>query len=338
MSQKIIVTGATGLVGSHLLIELTQKHEEVTALYRNEESKKLVNQLFSYYKKSEEYKKVVWEKGDIKDLKRLKTLFIGATTIYHTAALVSFEKKVAEKLYETNVNGTKNVLEAIEYNNVSSFVFISSVASIRNKNSAGYFVEEGSLEGDRDWTDYAKSKTKSEKLVLEAKRGGLKTVIVNPGVILGPGEISRSSTAIFNTIKQGLSFYTLGINGFVDVRDVVDAALLLSELDSSEDRYICVGDNITFKHLFETISKAMNIDPPKYKANQFLLAVAWRIEAVIAKVQQRDPKLTKENTSSALEVIRYDSSLLKNELSFKFRPLEKASENTANFFRFLEKH
>ncbi len=337
MSQKIIVTGATGLVGSHLLVKLTQEHKEVIALYRNEEAKKLVNKLFSYYNKSEDYNKVVWQKVDINDLKRLKIIFKGAKTIYHTAALVSFEKRDAKKLYETNVIGTKNVLEAIEYNDVSSFVFISSVASIRNKNSAGYFVEEGTVDGNRNWTDYAKSKTKSEKLVLEAKRGGLKTVIVNPGVILGPGEISRSSTAIFNTIKQGLSFYTLGINGFVDVRDVVDAVLLLNELENTADRYVCVGDNVTFKYLFDTISKAMNVSSPKYKANQFLLAIAWRIESVLAKIKQRDPKLTKENTSSALEVIRYDSSLLKNELSMKFRSLEEACENAAKFFRFLEK-
>lgn len=336
MNQKVIVTGATGLVGSHLLIELTQKHKQVIALYRNGESIKLIAQLFDYYNRSDYYNRVVWQKGDITNVDALKSIFVNTKTVFHTAALVSFEKKDAQKLYETNVVGTQNVLKAIKVNGVSSLVFISSVASIRNKNTDGFYVEEGSKEGGRAWTGYSKSKTESEELVLKAKKEGLKTVIVNPGVILGPGEITKSSIAIFNTVKQGLRFYTLGINGFVDVRDVVDSVLLLNELKQSANRYVCVGANTTFKKLFEIISKDLGVRAPKYKANKLLLSIAWRVELVLAKINKREPKLTKDNTSSALEIIKYDSSLLKNELNFKFRTLEDASQNTANFFKFIE--
>lgn len=336
MNHKVIVTGATGLVGSHLLIALTQNYQEVTALYRNDNARILVSKLFDYYEKKAFYNRIVWVKGDITDIEFLKGTFVNAKVIFHAAALVSFEKRDAKKLYEVNVEGTKNILQATKFNNVPSFVFISSVASIRHKNKEGFFVEQGVVNGSRKWSDYAKSKTEAEKLVLAEKKKGLKTVIVNPGVILGPGEINRSSTAIFNTVKQGLSFYTLGINGFVDVRDVVDTTLKLLALEKTQDRYICVGENSSFKNLFELIAVALNVKVPKYKANWVMLAIAWRVEFLISKIQGREPKLTKDNTSSALEIIKYDSSLIKNELDYKFRSIKNASENASNFFKYLK--
>lgn len=335
MKNKVIVTGATGLVGSHLLIELSQQENQLIALYRNDEAKTLISKLFDYYKKSDFFDRINWQKADISNLELLKDKFIDAKTVYHTAALVSFEKKDALKLYKTNVEGTKNVLEAIRVNKVPSLAFISSVASIRNKNTKGFFVENGEVEGEREWSEYARSKTESELLVLKAKSQGLQTVIVNPGVILGPGDITKSSTVIFNTIKQGLSFYTLGVNGFVDVRDVVDSVLLLSNLNKTESRYVCVGVNTSFKALFEVVAKSLDVSAPKYKANKIMLAIAWRVEYLLSKIMRREPKLTKDNTSSGLQVIRYDSSLLENELSFNFRTLNEATNNAASFFRFI---
>jgi nucleoside-diphosphate-sugar epimerase len=336
MRSKVVVTGATGLVGSHLLIRLVEEDNEIIALFRNDNAIKIVEQLFEYYGKSSKFSKISWQRVDVLDQKLLFLLFENTTTVYHTAALVSFEKKDADRLYKTNVEGTKNVLSAVEKNQVSRLVFISSVASIRNKDEEGLFTADAIIDGGRDWTDYARSKMQSEELVLNAKEKGLSTIIVNPGVILGPGDITKSSTVIFNTIKQGLSFYTLGVNGFVDVRDVIDSVFKLQNIDLVKDRYVCVGDNIQFKKLFIIIANALGVKAPKFKANKLLLAIAWRIEFVLSKIQKRTPKITKDNTSSALGKIEYSSRNLISDTGIRFRSMKEASENAANFFKFLE--
>lgn len=336
MRSKVVVTGATGLVGSHLLIRLVEEDNEIIALFRNDNAIKIVEQLFEYYGKSSKFSKISWQRADVLDQKLLFLLFENTTTVYHTAALVSFEKKDADRLYKTNVEGTKNVLSAVEKNQVSRLVFISSVASIRNKDEEGLFAADAIIDGGRDWTDYARSKMQSEELVLNAKEKGLSTIIVNPGVILGPGDITKSSTVIFNTIKQGLSFYTLGVNGFVDVRDVIDSVFKLQNIDLAKDRYVCVGDNIQFKKLFIIIANALGVKAPKFKANKLLLAIAWRVEFVLSKIQKRTPKITKDNTSSALGKIEYSSRNLISDTGIRFRSMKEASENAANFFKFLE--
>lgn len=336
MKSKAVVTGATGLVGSHLLIRLVEEYNEVVALFRSQETISLVKQLFDYYGKSKAFDEVSWQKADVLDEEKLSKLFEGAEIVYHTAALVSFEKKDAQRLYATNVGGTKNVLSAIKLNNISNLVFISSVASIRNKNKEGFFVADGKIDGVRDWTDYAKSKMQSEELVLKVKEEGLNTIIVNPGVILGPGDITKSSTVIFNTIKQGLSFYTLGVNGFVDVRDVVDSVLKLQEVLDVKGRYVCVGDNIQFKKLFVIIAKALDVKPPRFRANKLMLGLAWRVELLFSKIQKRAPKITRDNTSSALNEIKYSSENLIKDTGLQFRSMEEASKNVAAFFKFIE--
>ncbi len=330
--EKIAVTGATGLVGSHLLVKLASNNKKVKALYRTEVSKKIVIQLFKHYNKSSFYKNIEWTKADVLDLVLLNKAFENVKEVYHTAALVSFEKKDSKKLEEVNVTGTKNVLDAMLTNNIHKIMLVSSVASIRNLNKKGYYSENGKINGNRNWNPYSKSKFDAENLVLAYKRKGIESVIINPGVILGPGNMLKSSTAIFNTIKKGLKFYTLGINGFVDVRDVVDALVELSKKKQTKERYICVGDNISFKAIFEIIAAALNVEPPKYKANKLMLEIAWRVEFLTAKITRRAPKITRDNTQAGLDIMKYDSSQLKNELKFNFRPLKSACENATSFF------
>ena len=330
--DKIIVTGATGLVGSHLLIKLALENQTVIALYRTEASKKIVIRLFNHYKKAAFYKNIEWVKADVLDLESLNNAFKNVKEVYHTAALVSFEKKDSQKLERVNVLGTKNVLDAMLLNQVNNIMLVSSVASIRNRNNEGYFCENGTLEGDRGWNPYSKSKFDAENLVVSYNSKGIKSIIINPGVILGPGDITKSSTAIFNTIREGLKFYTLGINGFVDVRDVVDSLVELSKKQQTKQRYVCVGKNICFKDMFELIANALGVEPPKHKANKLMLAIAWRMEFLTAKIARRAPKITRDNTQAALEIMKYDSTQLKNDLNFEFRPLKLACENAASFF------
>lgn len=334
MNNKVVITGASGLLGSHFVLEFSQKYNEIVALYRTEKAISVIEKIFKYYNKIEFFDKVTWVKCDINNVKLLKNVTKNADLVIHSAALVSFEKEDIKKLNETNIEGTKNVLEAIKYSNVKTLIYISSVATIRNKNKGGYFVENGSVLGERAWTYYAKSKQTAEDLVLEYRNNGGKTVIINPGVILGPSNINNSSTAIFKTVKDGLKFYTTGINGFVDVRDVVYSCCKLLNIDNVKDRYICVGNNVSFKDVFKEIAKNLNINPPQIKATPYMLKIACFVEKIRAKITNVKPKITKENTSAAFLTMKYSSKLLKKDINIKFKTYKEAIENTANFLKF----
>ncbi len=336
MKSKVVITGASGLLGSHFLVEFSQQYDEVVALYRSESAIDLVKKLFEYYNQSTFFDKVRWVKGDLADVELLVSITKNADLVIHSAALVSFEKEDAKALYQINVEGTRNILTAVSNNQVPKLAFISSVASIRDKNEQGYFVENGTCDGAREWTDYARSKTEAENLVLAARKKGLRTVIINPGVILGPGNISASSTVIFKTVKEGLKFYTDGINGVVDVRDVVDAVQQLLSLKDTKERYVCVGKNVAFKYLFEVIAKAFSIKPPSIKASPFLLSLACKAEAIIARLANRKPRITRENTTAAFSKMQYDSSLLIEDTLIEFRTVEDAVENAVGFFQKLK--
>lgn len=333
MMSKVFVTGASGLLGSHILIEFSQSADIVYALFRSENSKQLTEKVFEFYGKSSFYQKVVWVKGDLSDFNLLLQITKNVNLVIHSAALVSFEKGDRRELYKANVEGTRKLLRAVGNSTVEKFVFISSVATIRNKNVEGQFVEDGVVMGGRSWSDYACSKTEAEEMVIAARKKGLNTVIVNPGVILGPGNINSSSTAIFKTVKEGLKFYTSGINGVVDVRDVVMSIQLLLEKEKTESRYVCVAENIAFKKLFTIIANEFGVSPPSLKASPLLLKIACTIELIISSVLNRKPRITKENTSAAFTKMEFSSSQLVNDIGIDFRSVEEAVKNTVGFLK-----
>ena len=332
MEKKVCVTGATGLVGSHLLIKLAEQNKNIIALYRSKKAIELVEELFNFYGKKELLKQVYWTKGDILDKEFLKETIKDIEEVYHTAALVSFEKKDAEQLIKVNVKGTENLLEAMLVNRVHKLFFISSVATIRNKNKKGLFSENGEIKGGRKWTVYVQSKFRAEQMVLAYASKGIDTVIINPGVILGAGNTHKSSTAIFKTVQEGLLFYTNGINGFVDVRDVVDALLLLKRQKAYGQPFICVAENVSFRTIFTLIANALQVRPPFIKANALMLALAWRVEFLRAKWKGESPKITKDNTQAAMDIMQYDNSLLRQQ-GFSFRSLQDACQTAANFIQ-----
>ncbi len=333
---KVVITGASGLLGSHFLLEYAPKSKAVVALYRSESGKQLVEQLFMFYQKSEFWDRITWVKGDLNDVDLLTLIIQDADLVIHSAALVSFEKEDKETLYQVNVRGTENVLKAIKTAQVNQLVFISSVATIRNKSQEGYFVENGVVSGERSWTDYARSKMQAEQLVLKARNSSLDVVIINPGVILGPGNINASSTAIFKTVRDGLRFYTSGVNGVVDVRDVVDGTIKLLAIKDRQERYVCVGVNSTFKDLFGAIALAFGVKPPNIKAGPVMLSIACSFEGRLAKLLNRKPKVTRENTAAAFSIMQYDSSLLIADTGMKFRKMSDTVNHAVSFFNRLE--
>lgn len=314
MMKKVLVTGGTGFLGSYILEELLNNGYTVRAIRRSSKLPKWISPTV--------LEKVEWVEGDILDIISLEDAMVGIGAVVHSAALVSFVKKDKDLLYQLNVEGTANVVNAALEKNIQRLVHISSVAALGRK-AGGHSVDEtAKWEENPLQTHYARSKFKGE---LQAWRGyseGLDTVILNPSTILGYGDWTQSSCAIFKQVHDGFGWYTSGLNGFVDVKDVARVTRLLLEQGKSGERYVVNGATWTFRELQNTISDGFGKKRPSRKAPTWLLDIAWRLEAVRSLLSGKKPLLTKETARVAVSQTQFENrKILATLPEFEFTPL-----------------
>jgi dihydroflavonol-4-reductase len=312
----VLVTGGTGFLGSYIIKQLVEKGYAVRAIRRS-------NKIPSWISK-EIFEKVDWVEGDVLDVVALEDAMEGVDTVIHSAAIVSFIKKDRKAMYQTNVDGTANVVNIALEKNIKRFVHISSVAALGRTAGGGHVNEEKKWEESKVNTHYAKSKYKAEVEVWRGVSEGLNAVILNPSTILGYGDWHSSSCAIFKNIHDGFKWYTSGINGFVNVEDVATAAILLMESSFTEHRFVVNGDNWSFKKLQDTIADGFNTKHPSKQATPFLMNVAWRMEWFKSLFTGKKPLLTKESARVAQSQTYFENDKILEALpGFSFTPLEE---------------
>ena len=315
----VLVTGGTGFIGAYIIQELITKGYSVKALHRSNN--------FPFYISKETLSKVEWIQGDILDVVTLENAMENVDAIIHSAAIVSFDKKLREQMYRINVEGTANVVNLALEKNIKRLIHISSVAAI-GRTAKGQTVDE-----EKKWvtsslnTHYAISKQKSEMEVWRAMAEGLSAVIVNPSTVLGFGNWNSSSTAIFKNIYHGFSWYSEGENGFVDVKDVAEVAVALIDAEITGQRFILNGDNWPFRKLFNSIADQFKKPQPHRLATPFLGEIAWRMEHLKSYFSGHRPLLTKESAKVAHSRTNFDNSkILKALPGFNFTPLQQTIE------------
>lgn len=311
------VTGASGLVGSHLIQSLVSKGEAVRALYRNS---------IPHFKGSE---KVEWVKGDILDVVSLDHAIQGVTNVYHCAAIVSFSPKQAGVMLQANIEGTANIVNACIEKKIQKLVYVSSVAAL------GRIREDAPVDETMNWTPetsnsvYGKSKYLAEMEVWRGMGEGLNVAIVNPVIILGAGDWNKGSSEIFKSAYDEFPWYTKGVSGFVDVMDVIDAMQLLMNSKVQGQRYIISGANVPYQEIFTRIANGFNKRPPFKKVTPLLAAIVWRLEAIKGMITGKAPLLTKETAATAQAVVHFDNSkFLKEFPSFTYRSIEDTIKRT----------
>ncbi len=306
----IFVTGASGLVGSHLIKSLLSKGKSVTALYRHKAP------VF------EGAEKVKWVAGDLLDVTALAEAMEGATHVYHCAAIVSFSPSKSEEMIKANQEGTANVVNICLDKKVQKLVFVSSVAAL------GRIREDEPIDETMNWTPetsnsvYGKSKYLAEIEVWRGMAEGLHIAIVNPVIIFGAGDWNKGSSEIFKSGYDEFPWFTKGISGFVDVLDVVEAMQLLMESNITGQRYIISAENLTYKTVFTQIATAYNKRPPYKKVTPLLAAIVWRLEAIKSLFTGKTPLLTKETAATAQALVYFNNQkFLKAFPEFKYRSI-----------------
>ncbi len=324
------------MVGSHLLYALASAGRQIRALKRTGSNVDLIKRIFTWYspqKGNEYFDSLQWVEGDLNDPFSLRAALQGVKQVYHCAAVVSFLPQDRDMMMKANVDGTANLVNACLHEGIDRFCHCSSVAAI-GKPEKGTTIDESLVwktSGQNSW--YAISKYGAEREVWRASEEGLPVVIVNPVVVVGPGDPMRSSAQLYQSVKNGMKFYTTGVTGFVDARDVASAMMQLMESDIRAERFILSAENLMYKTLFEYFAEFAGVSPPKFQAGKFLSEIAWRMEKVRSMFTGQKPLLSKETARNANNRRYFSNQKIKDAIGFEFRPVRSAAKNTAEFFQ-----
>lgn len=331
----ILVTGGTGLVGSHLLYQLVSHNESVRAIYRREKKRDIVKRVFSYYSKDylELFEKIDWVESDLLDIPKLTEAFINVNYVYHCAAFVSFEPDKYQLLRRTNIEGTANIVNLCIANSIKKLCYVSSIAALGESQENANINEETTWNPEADNSVYAITKYGAEIEVWRGTQEGLSAVIVNPGVIIGGGIWSHGSGNIIKKVYNTLPYYTSGTIGCIDVTDVVKIMIDLLESNIENERFVLVAKNITYQHFINTIAKHLNVEPPKKEAKPWLLAIAWRFDWLAHKILGRRRVLVKQMVAALFNTTIYENQKITETLDYSFISIEESIEKaTTQFF------
>lgn len=330
----IFVTGGTGLVGSHLLFDLVKKGQSVRALKRTSSNVLNVKKLFCFYSPEGKtlFDQIEWVEGDILDIYSLLDALENVSYVYHCAAMVSFIANDTDTLIKTNVEGTANLVNACLEKQIKKLCFVSSVAALGTSENGAVFTEKLVWKSSPEHSMYAISKYGAEREVWRGSEEGLNVVIVNPSVIIGPGNWNKGSSLLFKQFYAGMLFYTNGTTGFVDVRDVVKAMVQLTESTINNERYIVSAANLSYLAFFKEMAKAFSKRAPLINAPPFLTAIAWRLEAVKNKLFGTEPRLTREIKRAIHQQRSYSSDKLIKALKFEFINFSYTVRHTADLY------
>ncbi len=330
----ILVTGSTGLVGSHVLLDLVNSGKKVRALKRRNSNLDNIKKVFSYYSKDVDklFTKIEFVEGDLLDIFSLEEAMQGVKQIYNCAGFVSFYNKDKDKLRQVNVNGTANLVNAALKTHVKKICHISSVAALGRAENNGTIDENTKWQNSKDNSFYAISKYGAEMEIWRGVHEGIDAIIVNPSIILGSGHWESASSKLFKTIWGKMLFYTSGLNGFVDVRDVSKTMILLMESDIRNELFLINSENVSYKKLFDEIAENLGKPKPSIKANQFISEIVWRLLKAGDVLFNIEPVITKETAKTANNKYYYSNKKVTEALDYKFINIEQSIKDIAKLF------
>lgn len=309
------ITGGSGLVGQWLLAALVQAGARVRASYRAAPPVTLPGGTAATA--------VEWLEGDILDPLFLQHAVIGADVVIHAAAVVSFAPRDAARLWQVNVEGTANVVNALlTHAPTARLLHLSSVAALGPPAADTTRVDEAAQwDPAADHSAYAESKFAAELEVWRGLNEGLAGAILNPAVIIGPGDPERSSTQLFRYAAGEHRFYPPGYLNLVDVRDVVTALLTLATGPAAHlgARYVLSAGALPYADFFGLAATALGRRPPRAPLPAVLAEVLWRAEAVRARLTGAAPLLTRETARITRRAAVFDGTRATQILGFAYR-------------------
>ncbi|MBE8163434.1 MAG: SDR family NAD(P)-dependent oxidoreductase [Bdellovibrionaceae bacterium] len=306
--QKILVTGATGFIGTHLVKALVKKNYLVCILHRASSNLEAFLSLGS---------SVTYVQGDVTDPSSLDKAIQGKDYVFHLAGLISSSHKDKALMEKINVEGTRHVIQACLRHSIKRLIYVSSVVAVGASANKEILNEDSVYEDKLNKLSYFDTKKRAEELVRFAVQNeNLPAVILNPSTVYGEGDVKKDSRKLQKLAAKGkLPFYTQGGVSVVGVENVVQAIINSTTLGKIGERYILSGENIEIQHLLQSISKAANVQSPFLKVPQFLFYILGFIGDILSYIKISFP-FTLEKVKVASLYHWFDSTKAQKELNF----------------------
>jgi len=319
----VLVTGASGFVGSHLTRYLSGKGEQVRALYNTRRPSSELERLPG----------VTWMKCDLLDIFDVEEAMRDVTEVYHCAAIVSFQRRDKARLLHFNVESTANIVNEALERGVHKLVYVSSVAALGRSKEGEEITEEEQWEESRYNSVYAESKHLAELEIWRGQGEGLRAAVINPGIIIGEGDWDNGSAALVKVVHSEFPYYTQGINGWVDVLDVARALYMLMKSEVSGERFILSAGNFSYKEVFTMMAEAMDRKPPHKPAGRLMSGIVWRLSALKSLLTGKPATITKETATVAQRKALYNNNkLLKALPEYSYTPFRHTIERIAKSY------
>jgi dihydroflavonol-4-reductase len=303
----VVITGASGLLGSIIAETFASRNISITGLYNNTKpSNSNIN----------------WVQCNVTDAPTLSKILQGAECVIHAAAIVSFAQKNKEKMLAVNVGGTANVVNACLDNGVKRLIHISSVAAIGKPIKENIVTEKTPWAHASKPSNYGESKYLAELEVFRGEAEGLSVAAVNPSIILAAGNNHRSSGKIIQYVQDERSFYVEGYLNYIDARDVAEMVWQLYKNPEARGRYIASAGTVSWQELFAGIGKRLGKKPPSIKVSPTMARMAAAVEWLRSSISGSEPLVTKETAKIARQKITYSNERAIKDLRIQFRPLQ----------------
>jgi dihydroflavonol-4-reductase len=329
-----LITGASGLIGSHLAYQLLKNNEEVVAIKRAQTDIHKTKHVFSYYDSNYEelFAKIKWVEADLLDIYSLIDALDGIKTVYHCAGFVDFDTKNQKKLHQINAEGTANLVNACLEKNIEVLCHVSSIATLQNPDKTENINESVYWKSSPRVSNYAISKYNAEREVWRGGEEGLKIIIVNPGIVLGPGFWNQSSGKLIVTCYKGLRFYSTGSSASIDVRDLASCMKQLVDKKIYNKRFVLIENNYSFQTLLNELHLAFGNSKPNIKTGKLLLQTARFFDWLKCLFTDSERLITRETVNSALDKNSYSNASIKNTLDIQFIPLSETTRYVSQVF------
>jgi dihydroflavonol-4-reductase len=325
---KILVTGATGFLGSHVARLLIERGDHVRLLLRSTSSTQLLDRL-----PSGDAERVV---GDLRDSASLDRAVAGVDAVYHVAADYRLWSRDPREIYESNVTGTRNLLAVAKSAGVGRFVYTSTVATVAVPKHGGALPDEDTLTSANEMIGtYKRSKWLAEQEALQAAASGFPVVIVNPTTPVGPGDAkpTPSGRVIVDFLNGRMPAYVdTGLN-FVAVEDAAAGHLLAAERGQIGERYILGAENLTLKQMLDLLSRVSGRPAPRWRMPHAVALGAAYADAGISRLLGREPQIPLEGVRMARHRMFVNTGKARRELGFSPGPVLAAVERAVRWYQ-----
>jgi dihydroflavonol-4-reductase len=319
-----LVTGATGFLGSHVARLLAERGERVRVLVRNTSNTAGLESL--------PCERVT---GDLRDAASLRPALEGVDAVFHLAADYRLWARQPEEIYQSNVTGTRNLLQAARNAKVARFIYTSTVATVAVPQPGSLPNEETASSLDQMIGHYKRSKWLAEREALAAARAGMPVVIVNPTTPVGPGDAKPTPTGrtIVDFLNGRMPAYVeTGLN-WVPVEDAAAGHLLAAERGATGERYILGGENLSLKQVFDMLSVVSERPAPRVRLPHALVLAMGCADAAVSRVLNREPRIPLEGVRMARHSMFVNSEKARRELGFAPGSVAGALERAVRWYQ-----